>query len=111
MHLETESSSEDKEVETSSVSPRIVPTPQRGGIPVLAGFIARLAEPPLLTNGLSPSSLVFLSWKGTHVGLSAAVERGPSEGARSGSTGPTWVPFHPPSSCAFREQEDDQATR
>src|SRR5437899_3259725 len=40
-----------------------------------------------------PSSLVFPSWKGTHVGLSTAVERGPSEGARSGSTGPTWASF------------------
>ena len=28
-------------------------------------------------------------------GRSAAVERGPSEGARSGSTGPMWVSFHP----------------
>jgi hypothetical protein len=43
-----------------------------------------------------PSLLVFLSWKGTHVGLSAAVGRGPSEGARSGSTGPTWVSFFSP---------------
>ena len=42
-----------------------------------------------------PSSLASLSWKNTHVGLSAAVERGPSEGARSGSTEPTWVFFHP----------------
>jgi hypothetical protein len=40
-----------------------------------------------------PNLLVSLSWKGTHVGLRAAVERGPSEGARSGSTGPTWVSF------------------
>jgi|CXWL01.1.fsa_nt_gi hypothetical protein len=37
--------------------------------------------------------LLFLSWKGTHVGLRAAVGRGPSQGARSGSTGPTWVSF------------------
>ena len=34
-----------------------------------------------------------LYWKGIHVGLRAAVERGPSQGARSGSTGPTWMPF------------------
>jgi len=40
-----------------------------------------------------PSSLVFSSWKGTHVGLNAAVERGPSQGARSGSTRPTRVAF------------------
>ena len=38
-----------------------------------------------------PSLIVFLAWKGTHVGLRAAVERGPSQDARSGSTGPTWV--------------------
>ena len=37
--------------------------------------------------------VLSLSWKDTHVGLRAAVERGPSQGARSGSTGPTWVPF------------------
>ena len=42
---------------------------------------------------IPPSLLVSSLWKGTHVGLRAAVERGPSEGARSGSTGPTWVPF------------------
>jgi hypothetical protein len=42
-----------------------------------------------------PSSLASLFWKDTHVGLRAAVERGPSEGARSGSTGPMWVSFHP----------------
>lgn len=42
-----------------------------------------------------------LSWKGTHVGRSAAVERGLSQGARSESTGPTWVSFQSPlfSSC------------
>jgi hypothetical protein len=52
----------------------------------------------------------FPSGKGTHVGLSAAVERGPSQGARSGSTGPTWVSFPSFSSCAFREQEGHLAT-
>src|SRR5262245_51355656 len=45
----------------------------------------------------------FLSWKGTHVGQRAAVERGPSEGARSGSTGPTWVSFQSFLSWGFRE--------
>ena len=40
-----------------------------------------------------PSSLASLSWKGTHVGLSAAVERAHSYRARSGSTGPMWVSF------------------
>jgi hypothetical protein len=42
-----------------------------------------------------PSKLACsLFWKDTHVGPSAAVERGPSEGARSGSTGPMCVSFH-----------------
>ncbi len=41
-----------------------------------------------------PSSLVLPLLEGhIHVGLRAAVERGPSQGARSGSTGPTWVSF------------------
>jgi hypothetical protein len=31
--------------------------------------------------------------------------------ARSGSIGPTWASFQSFSSCAFRVQEDDQATR
>ncbi len=31
--------------------------------------------------------------RGAHVGPTAAIERGPSEGARSGSTGPTRVPL------------------
>ena len=54
-----------------------------------------------------PSLLAFpLLAGGTHVGLRAAVERGPSQGARSGSTGPAWVPpAYPFSSCAFCEQE------
>ena len=45
----------------------------------------------------SPSKLArFSSLRRTpHVGLRAAVERGPSQGARSGSTGPMWVSFHP----------------
>jgi hypothetical protein len=55
----------------------------------------RRAHSPINTMTL-PSSLASLSWKDTHVGLRAAVERGPSEGARSGSTGPTWVPFRLP---------------
>ena len=41
-----------------------------------------------LSNAISPYSS---AWKGTHVGLCAPVERGPSQGARSRSTGPTWV--------------------
>jgi hypothetical protein len=47
-----------------------------------------------LVSGVEPiARLFFLIGKGTHVGLSAAVERGPSQGARSGSTGLTWVPL------------------
>ena len=40
----------------------------------------------ILLNDLSKLA-ADLPWKGIHVGLRAAVERGPSEGARSGSTG------------------------
>jgi len=47
------------------------------------------------------SFLIF--WNGTGVGLAAPVERGPSEGARSGSTGPSRGSFRRPSSCAVRE--------
>ena len=36
-------------------------------------------------------ALSFLA-RGTHVGLRAAVKRGPYQGARSGSTGPAWIP-------------------
>jgi hypothetical protein len=76
------------------------------GIARLA-FSARIERPPLHRGGsasteampavshLLPSSLASLSWEDSHVGLRAAVERGPSEGARSGSTGPTWVSFYP----------------
>ena len=52
-----------------------------------------------------PSALVFRFWKGTHLGLGAAVERGPSQGARSGSTEPRWTPFPSFSPCAFSGQE------
>jgi hypothetical protein len=45
-------------------------------------------------------------WNGTRVGLTAPVERGPSEGARSGSTGPPRVSFRCPSSCGVREHRD-----
>ena len=41
-----------------------------------------------------PSELAMsASRNGAHVGLIAPVERGPSEGARSGRTRPTWVSF------------------
>ena len=34
-----------------------------------------------------------LCWKGFHGNQGAAVERAHSQGARSGSAGPPWVPF------------------
>ena len=40
-----------------------------------------------------PSLLVFPLGTTPMFGSTAAVERGPSEGARSGSKEPTWVPF------------------
>ena len=65
-------------------------------LPILRRPRVARAHSPNLSMAL-PSSLTFLSWKDTHVGLSAAVERGPSEGARSGSREPTWVSFLPAS--------------
>ncbi len=58
-----------------------------------------------------PSSLAFpLLAGGTHVGLSAAVERGPSQGARSGSTGPTWVsPAYPSHRARSASKKDSLA--
>ena len=43
----------------------------------------------------APSELAgfALTGNGVHAGLIAPVERGPSEGARSGSTGPAWMSF------------------
>ena len=54
----------------------------------------------------SPQGLLFPFRKGIHVGLSALVERGPSQGARSESTGPMWMPFlHSfPKPCVARAQ-------
>ena len=65
---------------------------------------ARIKRPPSIKLIL-PSSLLSPSGKGTHVGLRAAVERGPSQGARSGSTGPTWVSFPSFLSWGLCEQE------
>jgi hypothetical protein len=59
---------------------------------------------PLFIGYFLQARSLSLSRKGTHVGLSAAVERGPSQGARSGSTGPTWVSFQSLSSWGYREQ-------
>src|SRR5207253_5565305 len=43
---------------------------------------------------IPPSSLASLSWSGTRVGPTAAVERAHSDRARSGSKGSARVPFH-----------------
>ena len=50
-------------------------------------------ERPLSFFMILQARLCFLTRKGIHVGLSALVERGPSQGARSESTGPTWMSF------------------
>jgi len=42
-----------------------------------------------------PSLLASLSWNGTRVGPTAAVERAHSDRARSGSKGSARVSFHP----------------
>src|SRR5207249_3888246 len=52
---------------------------------------------------LSISSCPTIEWKGARVGPTAAVERGPSEAARSGSKGPTRAPFQ---LFTFCEQEE-----
>jgi len=65
-------------------------------------FTARIERPPSIHMILLSLS-IFSPGKGTHVGPRAAVERGPSQGARSGSTGPTWVSFPSFLSRALRE--------
>ena len=54
-------------------------------------------------------SCLFL-WNGTYDGPTAPVERGPSEGARSGSTGSARVSFRAPLSCGVREYRAHPAT-
>ena len=80
--------------------------PMRGAARL--SFTARIGRPSSFKIILL-SSLVSFSWNGTRVGPTAAVERAHSDRARSGSKGSARVPFHPLSSCTFREQEDDQA--
>ena len=53
--------------------------------------LLRASDAHSLSIKTFPSSFASFSWKGTHVGLSAAVERAHSYRARSGSTGPMWV--------------------
>ena len=69
--------------------------PFPGGMAELS-FTAHAERPPSFLLILL-SSLAFPLGKDAHVGRSAAVERGPSQGARSGSTGPMWAsfPLHP----------------
>ena len=54
----------------------------------------------ILLNDLSKLA-ADLPWKGIHVSLRAAVERGPSEGARSGSTGDHQAPSPLLLPCVF----------
>jgi hypothetical protein len=74
---------------------RVFPLPAALAHPLKGGLVDPLmrASNEHVSIILPPSLLVARFWKGTHVGLRAAVERGPSEGARSGSTGPTWASF------------------
>ena len=44
-------------------------------------------------DALSEIGSFALMGNGVHAGPIAPVERGPSEGARSGSTGPAWMSF------------------
>ena len=75
-------------------------------------FTARVERPPSFLM-IPPNSLAFPLGKDAHVGRSAAVERGPSQGARSGSTGPMWAFFLLHSSEAARcvSTKDAQPSR
>jgi len=50
-------------------------------------------EGPRFYDALSELGGFALMGNGVHAGPIAPVERGPSEGARSGSTGPAWMSF------------------
>jgi len=67
--------------------------------------LLRASDDPHSSHRSFQACLFFLSWKGTHVDRRAAVERGPSQGARSGSTGPTWVSFQSFLSWGLCEQK------
>ena len=77
----------------------------RGSRPAVLQFARRATIIHLQARSLPRS------WKGTNVGLSAAVERGPSQGARSGSTGPMWVSFPSFIVGALRAQRPYQLPR
>jgi hypothetical protein len=71
---------------------------------------------PVLSEGAGIVSTARIEGPPFYRGASASTETSqlprlpPSQGARSGSTGPTWASFQSFLSCAFREQEDGQAT-
>ena len=75
-------------------------------------FTARVEQPPSFLMIL-PSSLAFPLGRDAQVGRSAAVERGPSQGARSGSTGPMWVsfPLHSSEAARCASTKDTQPSR
>ena len=71
----------------------IVPTARIERPPLHRGSSAsKKGTSPLLP--IPPSSLASLSWNGTRVGPTAAVERAHSDRARSGSKGSARVSFH-----------------
>jgi len=68
------------------------------------GLVHHCARRTTVIDLNSPSKLAcFLSWNGTRVGPTAAVERAHSDRARSGSKGSARVPFQSFSSWGFRE--------
>ena len=77
--------------------------------PGRAGFFTTRIEGASDIWLIPPGSLAFLSWKGTHVGLGAAVERAHSYRARSGSKGSVRVSFHSFLSWGLCEQKERSA--
>src|SRR5437867_10202325 len=76
---------------SSKPPPRVTPTtPKKKALPE--------GETPVWKVGARRGG----PWKGARVGPTAPVERGPSEAARSGSTGPTRAPFQPFTFCEHR---------
>jgi len=84
----------------ATFSPSQTPiAPRRALVPGEHRFIARVLQARRAPGRFPFSSPSFCtssvsSRQGTHVAPIAAVERGPSQGARSGSTGATWVSCH-----------------
>jgi len=63
-----------------------------------------------LLGNILPTSLISLSWNGTRVGPTAALERAHSDRARSGSKGSARVSFHPFHRGASASKKDGLAT-